>query len=430
MPTFLLQELRKIRSRILTLAKDTPLQTLIRIKRGLLARFANNGVHQNGFQDFSTYLLRAQGKEGPVFAESNDFSESGIRSTLARLKEIVPNPTSSTERSSKEKIYDSSVKEYFSFSLERIPETARAAIEEAVQLIRPAKASANGYFSAYERFFYLCDSTGFEAFHPATAFRFGVTLTKGAGRGYLSFYHPDSRKLRVTPVVREAMQLAEEASRGEITLESGPYECIFSPRAFLELIEPLRRHFDRRFTEGGRSVFSGVCGKKVFSDEFTLTDDIGHPGQFGVPFDAEGYPKKKVALVTGGILKELLAEGHSTRGILEHPFYPQNLVVEKGNLSLKDLFRCIRRGIYINKIWYHTLVRESEMEVTGLATAGSVYIERGKIKGRVVHLRYHDSLFSILNSVVGTSREQILLKDGEMGAALFPYVWVSSLKIV
>ena len=307
---------------------------------------------------------------------------------------------------------------------------ARGEIQEAVNFIRQKQASANGYFSAYERSFYLCDSNGVEAFHPSTAVRFGVTVTRGAGKGYLSFYHPDFRKLKVRPVVEEAMQLAEEASQAEITLPPGSYECIFSPRAFLELIEPLRRHFDRRFTEGGRSVFSGSLGKKVFSDAFTLADDLTHSNQFGVPFDLEGAPKKKAALIKRGVLKELLAEGHSTRGILEHPFYPQNLVVEKGNLPLKDLFKRIKKGIFINKIWYHTLVRESEMEVTGLATAGSVYIERGKIKGRVVRLRYHDSIFSILRSVVGASKEQILLKDGEMGAALFPHLWVSRLKVV
>ena len=307
---------------------------------------------------------------------------------------------------------------------------AREAIGEAVERIRETRASANGYFSAYQRFFYLCDSKGLELFHPATAVRFGVTITKGAGKGYLSFYHPDSKKLKVAGVVEEAMELAEEASREEIQLQPGTYECIFSPRAFLELIEPLRRHFDAQLSKDGKSVLSGALGKKIFSEALTLKDDLHHPGQFGVPFDAEGAPKKRVTLVKKGILAGLLAEGHSTRGLMEHPFYPENLVVEKGKLSLGGIFKRIRKGIFINKIWYHTLVRESTMEVTGLATAGSLYIEKGQVRGRVVHLRYHDTLFSILRSVVNASKEQILLKDGERGAALFPYLWVSHLKVV
>ena len=131
-----------------------------------------------------------------------------------------------------------------------------------------------------------------------------------------------------------------------------------------------------------------------------------------------------------GVLTDLLSKGHSTRGILEHPFYPQNLVVEKGDLSLDQIFKKVRRGIFINKIWYHTLIRENRMEVIGLPTAGSLYIEDGEVKGRIVNLRYHDSIFAVLRSVVGLSREQILLKDGEMGASLFPYVWASRIRIV
>ena len=421
------KELRKIGARILKIAENTPVQIFIRIKRGLLARFANNGVHQNGFQDVSTYLLRVQGKNGPAFRESDDFSEGGIREAFRELKRIVPQPEPLPALSQKKL---AKIQEYFSFDEKEIPLTAREAIEKAVKIIRLEKASANGYFSAYERFFYLFNSEGLEAFHPATAFRFGLTVTKGAGKGYLSSYHPDFKKIQVEPVVRDAMQLAGEASGAEIMLKPGTYECIFSPRAFLELIDPLRRHFDRRFVETGRSVFSRKLGKKIFSDQFNLSDDLAHSGQFGIPFDVEGNPKKKVMLVKKGVLKELLGEGHATRGILEHPFYPQNLVMEKGGASLSDLFSGIKRGIYINKIWYHTLVRENEMEVTGLATAGSVSIERGKIHGRVSHLRYHDSLFSILRSVTRASKEQILLKDGEMGAALLPYVCVSGLKIV
>ena len=213
-------------------------------------------------------------------------------------------------------------------------------------------------------------------------------------------------------------------------MEPGSYECIFSPWAFLDLIEPLRHHFDAGLCQKGKSFFSKLLGRQVFSKGFSLYEDVRHPGQFGVPFDAEGVPKKRIALVERGKIKGLLGKGHSTRGILEHPVYPQNLVAEKGGSTLDEMFKDIRRGIYIGKIWYPTLVRESGTEVTGLASAGCLFLERGKIRGGVVHLRYHDSLFSILRSVVGTTKERILVKDGEMGAALLPYIRVSRLRVV
>ena len=423
----MLDQIRKASRRILDHAEGLPLQIFIRAKKGILARFTNNGVHQNGFQELFSYTLRLLTSSGPVFIESNDVSELGIQETLRRLRTVAPDPE---PFSLPPKADTPKKREDFVLPLEKASKQAAQAIQEAVGILRRAQASANGYYSAYKRFFYLADSGGLELFHPTTAVRFGVTAVKGGGKGHFSFYHPDPKKLNVRHVVEEALHVAEAASREEIPVPPGEYECIFSPRAFLELIEPLRRHFDARLTHDGKSVFTGLLGKPVFSKHFTMTEDRSHPHQFGVPFDSEGHPKRRVNLAEAGVLKELLAEGHSTRGLLEHPFYPQNLVVEKGELSLEELFGKIERGIFINKIWYHTLVREPAMEVTGLATAGSLYLEKGRIVGRTVHLRYHDSLFSILNSVAGASREQILLKDGEMGAALFPYLWVSRLRVV
>ncbi|MBI4115771.1 MAG: TldD/PmbA family protein [Candidatus Omnitrophica bacterium] len=421
------EEVNKFAGRVFKLAGKFPLQVFIRIKKGILVRFANNGVHQNGFQDLFSYTVRALTQDGPVYLESNDVSDAGIRNILDRVHLLARHSEPLPKLKKRSYVQK---KEYFPLQVSKTPEMASRAIAEGLSLIRRQQASANGYYSAYERFFYLANSEGLELSHQAAAVRFGVTITKGAGKGYLSFFHPDPKKLKVTPIVGEAMNLAEDASHDEILLTPGEYECVFSPRAFLELIDPLRRHFDARLTQDGKSVFTGALGKKIFSEAFTLEENIEHPRQFGVPFDAEGSPRRRVTLINKGTLKELLAEGHSTRSLSEHPFNPQNLIVKEGNLSQKAIFKKIKRGIFINKIWYHTLVKESSMEVTGLATAGSIYIEDGSIRGRVIHLRYHDSLFSILRSVVGTSKEQILLKDGEMGAALFPYIWVSRLKVV
>jgi len=417
---------RELTGRIRAQAGKTPLQIFIRIKKGALVRFTNNGVHQNGFQDLFHYTLSLPGAKGFSSIESNDLSPEGIQTAITQLTHSAAKSFPKSPPFQKLP----RVKEWFPFDLPEIPGKAARVIRKAVELIRHDRASANGYYSAYHRFFYFANAQGLERSHAATAVRFGVTATKGEGKGYLSFYHPDGKRLDVTDIVEGALQLAARAAEREVQVKPGVYECVFSPRAFLELIEPLRRHFDAQLAKDGKSVFSGLLGKKIFSSTLTISDDVTHSGQFGLPFDAGGASKKKVVLIRRGVLSGLLGEGHSTRGMAEHPFNPENLVVEPGNLSLGDLFQRIRKGIFINKIWYHTLVRESRMEVTGLATAGSLYIEKGRIQGRVVHLRYHDSLFSILASVRGATRDPLLLKDGERGAALFPHLWVSRLKVV
>jgi predicted Zn-dependent protease len=420
-------EFERLANRIFNIAGKLPLRISIRSKKGILARFSNNGVHQNGFQDLFFYTLSSLTKNGPIFFESNDGSDFGIRSAINNLKALAPNPPPLKPT---RKIKFHKVHEYFPIDLAKMPDLAAYAIEDGLKAIRKAQASANGYFSAYKRFFYFADSNGLRLFHPATAVRYGITITKGEGKGYFAFYHPDSRKLNVDSIVKEALHLAQAASQNQVSLKPGIYECVFSPRAFLELIEPLRRHFDLNLYQSGKSVFSHLLGKRVFSESFTLHDDVTHPKQFGVPFDGEGKPKRKIALIERGVLKNLLSEGNNTQGIREHPFDPENLVAASGSLTLKEIFSKTKKGIFINKIRYHALVHEHNLEVTGLTTAGSVYIENGSIQGQLSHARYHDSIISLLRGIKGASKERILIKDGERGAALLPYFWIRKIHIV
>ena len=421
------EDAQKIAHRVMDLAGTLPVRVLVRSKKGLLVRFANNGVHQDGYQELLSYTVYLYGKEHWACLESYDSSKEGIQNALRKLRSFIPDsilpPTVSQLQYPK-------IREHFPFALKSAPEMAACAIKEGLDQIRQEQASANGYYSVYERSFYLGDREGLHLAHPSTAVRFGVTVTKGGGKGYHSFYHPNFKQLNARHVVNEAIHLAAQASVREVSVEPGEYECIFSPRALLELLEPLRPHFNLDLYEKNRSVLSGFLGQQICSEAFTLYEDVTHGGQFGVPFDVEGKPKKKVTLIDRGILKELLQEGSNYRGIFEHAIYPQNLVVQEGTLSLEALLKRIRRGIFINKIRYHALVREQGMEVTGLATAGSLYVEDGAVKGRINHLRYYDSLFSILRSVVGSTKEQLLLKDGEWGAALLPYLWISKLHVV
>lgn len=427
-PPSLLKETRQLARRVLLAAGSDPIQAFVRIKRGLLARFTDCGVHQSGFQDLLSYTVRCLTPGGPVYVESNDVSDEGIQNALdhafAKAGEALSFETVSKRRCPK-------VAEYFPLDLEQVHEQVADAVGMVLKRVQKKKnQSAHGYYSAYERLFFLADSNGLELFHPATAVRFAVTIIRGSGKGYATFYHPDFRRLNVGAILSQAEELAECSSRSEISLEAGEYECIFSPRAFFDFIEPLKRHFDFHLAETRKSVFWDLIGKQVFSSHFTLSEDVAHSGQFGIPFDAEGIPKKRAILIENGVLTNFLSKGHSTRGWLEHPFYPQNLVVEKGRLTFREMVKRVRRGIFINKIWYHTLVRENRMEVTGLPTAGSFYVENGEVKGRIVNARYHDSIFAVLRSVVDCSKEQILLKDGEMGASFFPYVGCSRLRIV
>ena len=184
------EEARKLADRILNLAGNFPIRVFIRSKRGLLVRFASNGIHQNGFQDLWTYMLRVHGEKGSAYIDSNDISEAGIRRALARIRNAVTKPLGLSKR--KKKIYPK-INEFFPSPPAGAFEFPAATIREALDLIHEDQATANGYCSLFERFFYLKDRSGFELVHPASAARFGVTVAKGSGKGYFSFYHPNPK---------------------------------------------------------------------------------------------------------------------------------------------------------------------------------------------------------------------------------------------
>lgn len=122
--------------------------------------------------------------------------------------------------------------------------------------------------------------------------------------------------------------------------------------------------------------------------------------------------------------------GHTTRGILEEEdVFPLNLVVAAGRRPWRDMLASMQRGVFINKIWYHQVVHEKDLVVTGTATGGTSWVEGGRIKGRLARVRYHDSLLRALGRVAEVSRERRLLKDGEYGASLLPYVLVRGLRL-
>ena len=427
-------ELHKIAKRVLSLSRNVPLTVRIQKKEGLLARYSHQGIHQNTFQDLFTYCLERPAGDGFLMEESSDTSHAGIRGAVERLLSrgdacvapTMPPPHSQHYRP---------IKDWFPFDLKKAAGMAEAAIGKTISRLREIKASAHGYYSAYQRHFFVANSAGLRAHHAMTAVRFAVTVSKGVGKGYAAFFSPDPRRLQTQAVFDAAFAQAEATSRKEIRLESGEYDCVFSPRALLEFLSSLSKHFDAKLYHDGRSALSGRRpGQLLFSKAVSLEDNAYLAGQSGIPFDAEGSPRKRVSLVTRGRLAGLLAgsglscachkqpTGHTARGILEEEIVPQNLVMPAGNRPLAAILKSIKRGVFINKIWYHQIVHEKGLVVTGTATAGTCLIENGKVAGCAVRVRYHDSLLRVLQEVVELSRERGLIKDGEYGAALLPYL--------
>jgi len=115
----------------------------------------------------------------------------------------------------------------------------------------------------------------------------------------------------------------------------------------------------------GRSPFAGRLEEVVASEAFALHDDGRDPqGPASGPFDAEGVPRRRTALIEGGRLRSYLydtysanREGVSSTGSAARQGYrslpsvaPSNLVVAPGTLSLEQLLAEAGEGVYVTDV--------------------------------------------------------------------------------
>jgi PmbA protein len=120
-----------------------------------------------------------------------------------------------------------------------------------------------------------------------------------------------------------------------------------------------------RAVQRGRSPFAGRLGEEVASEAFALHDDGREPqGPASAPFDAEGVPRRRTALIEGGRLRSYLydtyaanREGVSSTGSAARQGYrslpavsTSNLVVSPGEHSLDELLAQADDGIYVTDV--------------------------------------------------------------------------------
>lgn len=116
-----------------------------------------------------------------------------------------------------------------------------------------------------------------------------------------------------------------------------------------------------------RSLFAGRLGEDVAAPTLTLLDDGLHPGAPGTaPWDAEGVPQQRTALIADGALRSYLhntwtavrtggdaaSTGNAARaGFKSSPgLAPTNLYLEPGGIAPEELLRQVGDGVYVQDV--------------------------------------------------------------------------------
>ena len=152
-------------------------------------------------------------------------------------------------------------------------------------------------------------------------------------------------------------------------------------------------------------------GKALFGPNISICDDVFHPLQQGAPFDGEGIPREKVALVDRGVPMKLVYSRASAKAAGKKPTghgfplpneygeAPMNLVFGGGDSALEKMVASTDRGLLVTRLWYIREVDPYEKVMTGMTRDGLFLVEKGKITGAVRNFRFNQSLIETLKNV-------------------------------
>ncbi|MCA1587489.1 MAG: TldD/PmbA family protein [Chloroflexi bacterium] len=204
----------------------------------------------------------------------------------------------------------------------------------------------------------------------------------------------------------EATRRARE-SADPTDLEPGRYEVVLSPSCVGNVLGFLAIYgFNGRAVEEDRS-FAQV-GEPQFDAAVSLADDVAHPMMAGVPFDAEGTPKRPTELVRDGLTVGLIHDrrtakalgtestGHAVEGAGIWGALPSNLVLEAGKPSADELVGSMERGLLVTDFWYTRVLDPRTQVVTGLTRNGVWLVEDGRVSRPVSNLRFTQSYLEAL----------------------------------
>jgi predicted Zn-dependent protease len=227
--------------------------------------------------------------------------------------------------------------------------------------------------------------------------------------------------------VRRARDSADAAD-----LEPGSYEVVLEPSCVVNILSFLALYgFNGRAIEEGRSFVR--LGERQFDPGVTLADDVGHPSAIGVPFDAEGTPKRRLELVRDGVTSAVLHDrrtaraldatstGHAIAGAGAWGAIPSNLVIEPGSVSRDELIGGVERGLLVTDFWYTRILDPRTQVVTGLTRNGVWLVEDGRIVRPVTNLRFTQSYLEALGpgAVRAVGSDLTLVSGGTFGVGAY-----------
>lgn len=209
------------------------------------------------------------------------------------------------------------------------------------------------------------------------------------------------------------------ARLGGRPVKTGKYKVVFSAKQTRALFATFSGIFSGKKAILGLSLLAGKENTKIASPTLTIYDDPFYPGNtMQMPFDAEGVPTYKKALVENGVLKTLLYDlttakktgntstGNAARGSYADPVSICGFchAIAPGKATLDELFAEMGDGLYITEL---KGMHAGCDDVTGdfsIESAGFA-VKNGRLGGAVKAFTVAGNFFELLKSIEALGSE-------------------------
>jgi len=380
-----------------------------------LSRFANNAIHQNVAEHGITISVRTVVDGRTARATTNRLDEDSLRAAVEsslQLAHSQPKITGLLLMPGKQRYRK--VNRFTKQTAATSPEERARAIRKACDLaIRNGQVAA-GIFSSGQSQHVIGNSRELFAPYRQTEAEFSITMQDESAASWAKANSGNVRDFDPQKLAARASEKARMAKDAQ-ELAPGKYTVILEPAAVLDLVGFLFYDFAATALADQRSCLTKRMGKQLFGKNISITDDVYHPQQLGAPFDGEGLPRQRVALVEDGIPGKLVYSratakksgkkptGHGFALPNEYGEAPMNLVFGGGDSSVEKMVASTDRGLLVTRVWYIREVDPYEKVMTGMTRDGLYLVENGKVTSAVRNFRFNQSLIELLKNVESMS---------------------------
>jgi predicted Zn-dependent protease len=408
---------------------------------GGLTRFASSRIHQNTWREDVEFRVMAvvDGNKTGV-ATTHSLEADDVRRAAEDAVEIArvtpPDPEFAglappTQISSIERFDDATAS--------TAPADRAGAVATALGEF-PAGMEGAGYVETVSDEVLVINTMGARSYGRTTRAGISVLAMASDSSGYAERLEGKFASLDPRALAEKAVGKAER-SRDPKPIDPGSYTVILEPAATSTIMQFLGYlGFGAKPFLEGRSFMTGKLGEQLASELVTIVDDPTAADSLGVPFDFEGTPAKRVALIDKGVATGVVWDRatakkggtESTGQALPPPNpygpIPMNLRMEPGQTSLEEMVASTEHGLLVTRFHYSNVVNEKETLLTGMTRDGTFQIEDGRLVHGVKNLRYTQNALEALSNVEAVGNQTEISTELFFGGSRAPALKIRDFK--